>query len=99
MLVPELSSSSVRVRSLDGWAAPLPLRAAWQQTERGYRMTVSIETAAPPAAIDVIVNEMPRGRERRRGQLVLSGADGEFVYLRGDRHDADRLLRIRITDV
>ncbi len=36
---------------------------------------------------DLIVNERPAERERRRGQLVLSGSRGEFVYLRGDRHD------------
>ena len=28
---------------------------------------------------------MPAGRERRRGQLVLSGARGESAYLRGAR--------------
>jgi hypothetical protein len=46
-----------------------------------------------------VVNEMPRGRSRRRGQLVLSGARGEFVYLRGDRHDRWRLVPLRIRDV
>ena len=40
----------------------------------------------------VIINETVRGRGRRRGQLVMSGARGEFVYLRGDRHAADRLV-------
>jgi hypothetical protein len=35
---------------------------------------------------------------RRRGQLVMSGAHGEFVYLRGDRHEADRLIPLRISD-
>ncbi len=34
------------------------------------------------------------GRERRRGQLVLSGAAGEFVYFRGDRHDPERLVPV-----
>jgi hypothetical protein len=51
--------------------------------------------------LDVLVNEMPPGRERRRGQLVLSGAGqgggaGEFVYLRGDRHDPARGVRLRV---
>jgi site-specific DNA recombinase len=45
-----------------------------------------------PIKLDVIVNETAPGRERRRGQLVMSGAEGEFVYLAGDRHDPSRLL-------
>jgi hypothetical protein len=46
----------------------------------------------------VIINETAPGRERRRGQLVLSGARGEFVYLRGDRHDdVARLLRFSLS--
>ena len=75
----------------------MPLHAEWQANEHGYRMVVTLETSEP-RAIDVIVNEMPRGRERRRGQLVMSGAGGEFVYLRGDRHEADRLVPLRIVD-
>jgi len=45
-------------------------------------------SALPEGAItfDLIVNERPPERERRRGQLVLSGGGG-FGYLRGDRHD------------
>jgi hypothetical protein len=46
--------------------------------------------------LDLIVNEKPPGRERRRGQLLLSGASGEFVYLRGDRHEVARLLRFSL---
>jgi hypothetical protein len=98
MLVPEFSTSTVRVRPLDGWAAPVPIGAEWRPTETGYRMRVRLETSAPPRAIDAIINEMPSGRERRRGQLVMSGANGEFVYLRGDRHGAEHLIPIRIVD-
>jgi hypothetical protein len=39
-----------------------------------------------PLTFDLVVNERPPHRERRRGQLVLSGGGG-FGYLRGDRHD------------
>ena len=46
--------------------------------------------------VDVLVNEIAAGRARRRGQLVLSGARGEFVYLRSDRHDRERLLRFAL---
>ena len=52
----------------------------------GYRIDIEIDRLIPEA-LDLIVNEMPRGRERRRGQLVMSGGRGEFVYLRGDRHE------------
>lgn len=44
----------------------------------------------------MIVNETAPGRERRRGQLVMSGARSEWAYLRGDRQDADRLIPIRV---
>jgi hypothetical protein len=75
--------------------------ARWQPTALGYALVA--EVALPPgtteAALDVIVNETAPGRERRRGQLVLSGARGEFVYLRGDRHDVARLLRFTIAHV
>ena len=41
--------------------------------------------SAEALTIDLVVNERPPDRERRRGQLVLSGGGG-FGYLRGDRH-------------
>jgi hypothetical protein len=47
-----------------------------------------------PFGFDLIVNETAPGRERRRGQLVLSGARGEFVYLQGDRHDPERFVHM-----
>jgi hypothetical protein len=47
-------------------------------------------------ALGVTVNEIPPGRERRRGQLVLGGAEGEWVYLRGDRDDPSKLIPIVI---
>ena len=98
MLVPEAGSSAVRARQLEDWGARLDVRARWLPTPRGYRITVELDSFTPPRAIDVVVNEMPRGRGRRRGQLVMSGAAGEFVYLRGDRHDAVRLLPIRMVN-
>ncbi|HKO16069.1 MAG TPA: hypothetical protein VJU87_07515, partial [Gemmatimonadaceae bacterium] len=102
MLVPDAESTTgaVRSRMLEGWTTPRRLRARWERTHEGYRMRVRIEL--PEAAghgevgVDVLINEKPPGRDRRRAQLVLSGAEGEFVYLRGDRHDPERLLRFRI---
>jgi hypothetical protein len=74
--------------------------ARWEPTASGY--TLVADVALPPGTttveLDAIVNETAPGRERRRGQLVLSGARGEFVYLRGDRHEKARLLRFTITD-
>jgi hypothetical protein len=97
-LVPERDSENVRVRQLDGWLADQPIRARWTKTTHGYQMSIEVPSSTPPRALDVIVNEMPRNRRRRRGQLVMSGGHGEFVYLRGDRHEADRLIPLRISD-
>jgi len=47
-------------------------------------------------ALGVTINEIAPGRERRRGQLVLGGAEGEWVYLRGDRDDPSKLIPIVI---
>ena len=96
MLIPETESGDVRVRVIGAPADVVQPRATWGPTPTGYQM--DIELAPIPEAFDLIVNEMPAERERRRGQLVLSGGDGEFVYLRGDRHDAGRFVTLRIDD-
>jgi hypothetical protein len=91
----------VRARGIDGWNRPLAVDASWQRTTSGYAVHVRLpfESGIPRAfALGVVVNEKPIGRERRRGQLVLGGAAGEFVYLRGDREDRDRLPRFHIVD-
>jgi hypothetical protein len=91
MLVPD--GGSVRVRPIDGWRSAQSVAATWRAVGTGYEMTIDLPVI--PDAIDVIVNEMPRGRERRRGQLVLSGGGG-FVYLRGDRHEGLELLKLDV---
>jgi hypothetical protein len=97
LIVPERDAPP-RVRATPiGAAAGPPLDAAWRTTPGGYAIscTVPMERADStpyPFYLDVIVNEISPDRERRRGQLVLSGGRGEFIYLRGDRHPADRLL-------
>ena len=98
LLVPEPESSVVRSRRIEGWNAPHDVAARWERSSTGYRIFISLPADTPPYGFDVIVNEMPRGRERRRGQLVLSGGAGEFVYLRGDRHEPERLITLRISD-
>jgi hypothetical protein len=97
MLVPELDVDHVRVRPIADWGTRVAPSARWRRHATGYEMRIEIPLTDGDADerqldLDVIINETARGRERRRGQLVLSGARGEFVYLRGDRHDPDRLI-------
>ncbi len=96
MLVPE-PGGTVRKRVLQGWSdlARTPT-SRWAESPDGYEMTVDLPLSHVDVELDVLINESTARRERRRGQLVLSGASGEFVYLRGDRHDEDRLLKFRI---
>jgi hypothetical protein len=100
------AAGAARVVPLDRPAASVALDVAWSVGDDGYAVDAAIGLAALREATgvpddadllaDVIVNETAPGRERRRGQLVLSGARGEFVYLRGDRHDAARCLRFQL---
>jgi hypothetical protein len=98
LAVPEPGTPLVRVRRSAGGDHAPPLECAWRATSSGYEMTFTIPRArlAPDFAIDVLINDMFPDRERRRGQLVLSGARGERVYLRGDRQPLDRFLRVRV---
>lgn len=98
MLVPQ-SGSAVRVRPIapaEGWDAPV---GRWTDLAHGgYEIAIEVPVPSAPARepidLDLIINETTRGRLRRRGQLVLTGAAGEWVYLRGDRHDDRRWIRI-----
>ena len=78
----------------------LSVSSEWHPTSDGYELSarVALPRDGGMAELDLLVNETAPGRARRRGQLVLSGAKGEFVYLRGDRHDRRRLLRFKLTD-
>ena len=98
LLVPEVSS--VSARRVDGWTNDLAVDAKWRPTSSGYRLeaTIHIDGRTPEFSLDVLVNEVVSGRARRRGQLVLSGAEEEFVYLRGDRQDPSRLLRFSLAN-
>jgi hypothetical protein len=100
LLVPA-GAGTVAVRQIEGWGSQLAPSATWRPTATGYAMAieVTLPAGAPELSVDLIVNETVPGRERRRGQLVLSGAAGEFVYLRGDRHEPGRLLRFSLADV
>lgn len=101
MLVPESTSGQVRVRRIGGWGDVADPIASWRASPEGYEMRVELPydsagLAGYPIGVDVLVNETTAARTRRRGQLVLSGAAGEFVYLRGDRHEVSRLIPLVI---
>lgn len=96
MFVPE-PGGAVRTRAIPDWRelAVTP-KATWKEEPDGYQLYVDVPIGTRREfSLDVVVNEAPVGRERRRGQLVLSQSRGEFVYLRGDRHDEARLLPFR----
>ncbi|HEU4565658.1 MAG TPA: heparinase II/III family protein [Gemmatimonadaceae bacterium] len=98
LAVPEQGSGRVRVRAVDGSRPGVPLEASWNPCPDGYEMRFAIPLSAlgpgpeRAFALDLIVNDMAPGRERRRGQLVLSGGAGEFIYLQGDRQSSARFL-------
>ncbi|MEX2153767.1 MAG: heparinase II/III family protein [Gemmatimonadaceae bacterium] len=98
MLVPEADQDRVRVRPITDWGVLIPPEARWREYKGGYEMRIELPlpdadpTGEYPIDVDLIVNETTSQRLRRRGQLVMSGAHGEFVYLRGDRHDPARLI-------
>ena len=97
LMVPE-PNGRVRVSHVAGMKRDVPLRTLWRQTDSGYEVHVRIPLTALgrgpdyPFSASVVVNDMAPGRQRRRGQLVVGGGAGEFVYLRGDRELPSRFL-------
>ena len=102
LLVPERSGHEVRITRIAGAIDALPIACRWASTPTGYRVRCELPLAGEMRRsgmeLDVIVNEIGAGRERRRGQLVLSGGDGEWIYLRGDRQPRGRYLPFVIGD-
>jgi hypothetical protein len=106
LFVPE-SQPQVRVSRRHGGEADTPPEsepsAQWHVIPGGWSMTMRLPRrlgAGPPFThflLDVIVNEIAPGRERRRGQLVLSGG-GDWIYLRGDRQSPAHFLPFVIAD-
>jgi hypothetical protein len=96
---------AVRIRLIDGARTDIPLHATWHRTDAGYDVRFAIPLAVlgdcreNPIGLDVVVNDMAPGRERRRGQLVLSGGAGEYVYLRGDRESPANFLQFLLPRV
>jgi hypothetical protein len=102
LLVPEGPRGSVRT-TMRGGGTAIPLRASWSPTGNGWTMSVRIRRDAlgprdTTFGLDIIVNEMPHGRERRRGHLVLSGWGTGWAYLRGDRQDHRALIPMVVRD-
>jgi hypothetical protein len=101
LLVPD-GAENVRVTARDD-AALVGLTASWKKTAERWQLLSRIHRGslgAPDATffLDVIVNEMPRGRERRRGQLVMSAREPGWAYLRGDRQEIDQLIPMVVQD-
>jgi hypothetical protein len=72
----------------------------WTLTEGGYAMVVRFELSRPLERgerfpVNLVINEMYSDRERRAGQLVLSGGEG-WVYLRGDRESPENALVVEV---
>lgn len=88
--VPDPLSGEVRVRSVAGTAADAArCEGRWTRTDTGYAVIVTVDVEQPLCVgdhlpVNLVVNEMYPERERRAGQLALSGGGG-WVYLRGDR--------------
>lgn len=79
-----------RIRPIRGTSAEADeLTADVVMTDSGYRILASASCVPMQVGaqflFNVVVNEMYAHRERRAGQLALSG--GGWVYLRGDRED------------
>ncbi|MFN8667095.1 MAG: heparinase II/III family protein [Gemmatimonadaceae bacterium] len=104
ILVPEPERGSVRVSTRAAFGPPITPHATAALTSKGWALRVAVPRSALALegagdfTLDAIVNEISPDRERRRGQLVLSGGSGEWVYLRGDRQESERALPFHLTD-
>ena len=96
VLAVPIATGEARVTSLVA-NGPVPVVRA-ERFGDGWGLTLRWPLAdlpGPDVHLDVVVNERPPARERRRGQLVLSGGGG-FAYLRGDRHAPSAPLRVHL---
>jgi hypothetical protein len=107
LVVPDRETQRLRITAIDPSPSPeVALTGTWAPTAGGWCCQLAVPGPLVDAladadgllCVDLIVNERPPHRERRRGQLLLSGSVGEFVYLRGDRHEPARALLVRWRD-
>ena len=99
LLVPD-EDGTVRF-TVGGDTARAPaLEADWRRDVSGWEIRARWPREGALAGtrfrLDVLVNEISAERERRRGQLVMSGARGERAYLVGDRQSPDHYLPFAI---
>ncbi len=89
VVLPDLDSGRLRPRAVVGTVADTRrVSGASRRTSTGYRMLIVCDVGrtlqiGERFPFNVVVNEMRAGRDRRAGQLALTG--GGWVYLRGDR--------------
>ncbi|MSR05697.1 MAG: hypothetical protein EXR93_01300 [Gemmatimonadetes bacterium] len=101
LLIPDPDSPLVRVRPVAGTGAePRRISATWKETPDGYVMSILCDLGREARKGDlilfnVIVNQMIPGRQRRAGQLALSGGGG-WVYLRGDREPRESVVAAEV---
>jgi hypothetical protein len=93
--VPDPEPPCVHLRAVAG-SREKAATAAWCPTEDGYSIVVAVDVGWPiepgqQFSVQLAVNEMYAERERRAGQLALSGGPG-WVYLRGDRESPQSAL-------
>ena len=101
LAIPERDFSRTRLHRAAGDEDDAPaLTVNTREVVGGFEMRFVISRAdlSPVIALDVLVNEMSADRKRRRGQLVLSGARGDRVYLRGDRQPLEQFIRVRLPE-
>ncbi|MBI4419705.1 MAG: hypothetical protein HY560_02685, partial [Gemmatimonadetes bacterium] len=102
LLIPDLHSAQVYIRPVRGTAGDVArLGATWGRTASGYRMLIRYDTGrrlshGDEFAVNLVVNQMLPGRERRAGQLALGGGGG-WVYLRGDRESPEGAVVVKLT--
>lgn len=101
VLVPDPDSKAVRVIPVAGTAADTArVSAVWNRTPDGYVMRIQFNLGTyvrkgDRIPFNVVVNQMTPGRQRRAGQLALSGGGG-WVYLRGDREPPESAVMLEV---
>jgi hypothetical protein len=100
LAIPERGFSRTRIRQTAGASDAPAISVDSREIIGGYeiRFAVPRTSLSPIIALDVLVNDMSPDRQRRRGQLVLSGARGDRVYLRGDRQPLEQFIRLRLPE-
>jgi hypothetical protein len=94
LLLPDQETARVRIRPVRGTTSdPGRVVAEWEVTPGGYRLGAQFDVGRTIRSgerfpVNVVINQMLGGRERRAGQLALSGGNG-WVYLRGDRESPE----------